>query len=80
MTVNGTEGKVLKKIAELNLASKSELKNIIKNGGNSNSDINSVIDMATKSLIDKGLIATINPIGSTCFVITRKGSKLLQDI
>jgi len=77
--INGTEGKVLKKIAELNLATKTELKDIIKNDGGS-SDTSTVIDTATSNLIGKGLIATVNPIGSTCYVITRKGNKLLQDI
>ena len=78
--INGTEGKVLKKIVELNLATKTELKDIMKKEGNGNSDIGSVIDNVTTNLIGKGLIATINPIGSTCYVITRKGNKLLQDI
>jgi len=80
MSVNTTEEKILKKIAELNLATKAELKNILKNDGLGNSDINAVINTATCSLVEKGLISTVNPIGSTCFVITKKGNKLLGEL
>ena len=76
--MNGTESKILQKIAELNLATKTELKNSLSDNGNS--DISSVIDTATGNLIEKGMITTIAPIGSTCYIITKKGSKFLQEI
>ena len=78
--INGTEGKLLRKIAEMSLATKTELKDIMKKEGNGRSDTGSVVETATNNLIEKGLIATINPIGSSCFVITRKGSKLLHEL
>lgn len=78
MNMNGTEGKILKKIAEMNLATKSDLRNYLSNNGNG--DINSIINTATGNLLEKGLITTINPIGSTCYIITKKGSKFLQEL
>ena len=66
------EEKVLRKVAEMALISKNELK-ILLNGSDS-------VDVIVNGLIEKKLIAQINPIGSTSFVITQKGSKFLQDI
>lgn len=70
------EEKILKKIGEANLITKHEIKKFLKENGGSDS----VVESATKSLMEKNLITTINPIGSVCFIITQRGSKLLQDI
>jgi len=69
------EEKVLRKIGETKVTTKLELKKIFSNPGNT-----SIINSATKSLIEKNLITEINPIGSTCFIITRKGNELLKDL
>jgi|YelNatPaOPRAMG01_1025707.scaffolds.fasta_scaffold391331_2 predicted transcriptional regulator len=66
------EEKVLRKIAEMVVITKNELK-VFLNDSDS-------VDVIVNGLIEKKLIAQINPIGSTSFVITQKGSKFLQDL
>ncbi|MBI2075644.1 MAG: hypothetical protein HYT72_00160 [Candidatus Aenigmarchaeota archaeon] len=73
------EAKVLKKISEMNLITKHELKKFLNDNG-SGRDINAILESATKGLMEKNLVSTINPVGSTCFVITKKGSRMLQDM
>ncbi len=73
------ESKVLKKIAEMNLVTKHELRKFMADNG-SGRDINAILESATKGLMEKNLVSTINPVGSTCFVITKRGSKMLQDL
>lgn len=73
------EAKVLKKISEMNLVTKHELKKFLNDNG-SGKGINAILDSATKGLMDKNLVSTISPVGSTCFVITKKGSRMLQDM
>jgi len=75
------EMKILKKISESQLITKTELRNFMKNNGAEGSkDIGHVVDSATKGLIDKKLLTAISPVGSTCYIITQKGSRLLQEI
>ena len=73
------EAKILKKISEMNLITKYELKRFLNDNG-SGRDINAILESATKGLTEKNLVSTINPVGSTCFVITKKGSRMLQDM
>lgn len=73
------EAKILKKISEMNLITKYELKRFLNDNG-SGRDINAILESATKGLMEKDLVSSINPVGSTCFVITKKGSRMLQDM
>ncbi len=74
------EERILKKIGENNLITKIELKDFLRNNGGAGKDITAILETACRGLTDKNLISTINPVGSTCFVITQRGSKLLKDI
>lgn len=74
------EEKLLRKIGESNIITKQELKKFLKDESNPGKDLNAVIESATRSLIEKNMITTINPIGSTCFIITKKGNNILQDL
>ncbi|MEM7819541.1 MAG: hypothetical protein QXD48_01790 [Candidatus Aenigmatarchaeota archaeon] len=76
--LNKSEIKVLKKIAECQLITKIELKTYMQNNGGEISD--STIDTITRNLIEKNLITKINPVGSTCFIITKKGSQVLKEM
>lgn len=70
------EKKILKKVAEHQLITRPELKRYLQaNGGGENA-----VDSVTKNLVQKNLMAEINPIGSTCYVITQKGSRMLDDL
>lgn len=79
MSLNLMEKNILKRIAESNLISKPELRIYIETNGSSGKDMSSVVDTITRRLIDQRLITAINPIGSTCFVITQRGSQFLRD-
>ncbi len=73
------EEKILKRIAERNIITKIELKEFLRaNGGSGN--ITSLVDMACSSLMGKNLIFTINPVGSTCYVITQRGAKIINEM
>ena len=74
--LTSTEEKVLKKIAEMNLVTRQELKKFLKDNGSSENG--NTVDVITRSLIDKKLVTAINPIGSTCYIITQNGNRLLQ--
>ena len=75
MNIIKIEEKILRKIGESKVTTKLELKKSLSNPENG-----SIIDSATESLIEKNLVTAINPIGYTCFIITRKGSELLRDL
>ena len=80
MGLTKTEKQLLKKIAEMNLVTKAELNVFLKDGNNSGKDPTATLNSATRNLMDKELITSINPVGSTCFIITKNGTKLLQDM
>ncbi len=67
------EYKVLKIVGDHQLLSKLELKKAM-NGISS-----SVLETTTQDLAKKKMIAAINPIGYTCFVITQQGARALTD-
>lgn len=73
------EERVLKKIAEQNLITKIELKEYLRNNVGSG-NVASLLETACHGLMSKNLISVINPVGSTCFVITQRGTKLLKDL
>lgn len=70
-----SEEKILKRIGQAGLATKHELKNLFDGNPDASS---SIIELATGNLLDRGFITRMNPIGSTCFIITQKGKKYLQ--
>ena len=79
MNLTSMEEKLLRKIAKSELITKNELKDFLQvNGGLSN--INVVVDSATKGLMEKDLISTIAPLGSTCFIITQRGNRFLNEL
>ncbi len=73
------EEKILKKIAERNIITKFELKEFLRtNGGSEN--VTSLVDTVCRSLIGKSLISPINPVGSTCYIITQRGAKMINEM
>ncbi|MFH0948872.1 MAG: hypothetical protein V1802_00105 [Candidatus Aenigmatarchaeota archaeon] len=74
------EKKILKKVSECSLITKFELRSFLKNNGISNDDIDAAMGVAINSLREKELIATLNPIGSTCLVITNRGNRFLDGL
>jgi hypothetical protein len=79
-SLNQIEKKVLKKIAENHLMTKIELKNFLKGSTSSDKETTSLVETVTRSLIDKKLLAAINPVGSTCYLITQNGTRFLDDM
>ncbi|MBS3054139.1 MAG: hypothetical protein J4431_01230 [Candidatus Aenigmarchaeota archaeon] len=80
MKLTPAEEKLLKKIGDAQLITKAELKEfIVSNNGVTPRDASSLLDTATRSLMEKDLVSVINPIGSTCYIITKDGSRLLRD-
>lgn len=72
------ERAILKKVAESQLLTKVELKNYLsQNGMKSNG---TALDMAIKNLNNMDFLTTINPIGSTCLIVTKKGNQMLEDL
>ncbi len=79
MSLSKTEEKILKKIAEQNLITKAELKKFLRGDGIAESNLADVVDTVTKKLADRQLISSMSPLGSTCFVITQRGSRFLEE-
>lgn len=74
--LSAIEKKILKKVSENQLITRPELKKFLQtNGGGENA-----VDTVTRNLVQKNFLVEINPIGSTCYVITQKGSRMLDDI
>ncbi len=74
--LSSIEKKILKKVAENQLITRPELKKYLQsNGGGADA-----VDIVTRNLVQRNLLAEINPIGSTCYVITQKGNRLLDEI
>lgn len=70
------EKKILKKVAEMQLISRQDLKRFLQsNGGGENA-----IDTVTTGLVKKNLLTEVRPIGSTCYVITQKGNQTLDEL
>jgi len=77
--ISKLEMKILKKVAESQLITKAELRNFLKDGPDAR-DLGQVVDSATKGLIDKRLLTAISPVGSTCYIITQQGTRLLNEM
>ena len=70
------EKKVLKRIAEMQLVSRADLKRFMQtNGGGENA-----VDTVTQNLVKRNLLSEVRPIGSTCYVITQKGNQMLEEL
>jgi DNA-binding PadR family transcriptional regulator len=74
-----TEKDVLKKLSENQLMTKIEIRKFLEDNGSSK-DASSVVDSVTKKLIDQKLLTAISPVGSTCYIITQRGSQLLREL
>jgi hypothetical protein len=70
------EKKILKKVAESQLISRPDLKKFLQNNGGGAD----AADTVTKNLVKRNLLSEINPVGSTCYVITRNGTKMLEEL
>ena len=76
------EKRILQKIADSQLITKAELGTYLKTDGfkgRETSDINKLIESASRALSEKELISAISPVGSTCFIITQKGIRFLNE-
>ena len=74
--LSANEKKILKKIAENHIITRSELKTFLQTNGGSSAAIDSV----TRNLLKDNLLSEVNPIGSTCYVITQKGNRFLDEL
>ncbi len=70
------EMSILGIVNQRNLVTKMELVKELRNNGSE--DAKSVVEATTNALVKKGHLSCLNPIGSTCFVITKSGSKILE--
>ncbi len=77
MMLSQIERSILKKIGESHLVTRPELKKYLETNGSSSV---SSIDSATRRLMEQKLIAAINPVGSTCYIITQKGNQFLKEL
>jgi predicted transcriptional regulator len=78
--LNQIERNILKKIAETQLISKPELRRFLETNGNSGNDMTAVVDTITRRLVEQNFISSINPVGSTCYLITQRGTQFLRDM
>lgn len=76
--LNQTEKIILKKIAESNLITKPDLKKYLDSNGTSKDS--AAIDGITRRLMEQRLISAINPVGSTCYIITQKGNQFIKEL
>jgi predicted transcriptional regulator len=68
--LNELEKKILEILAKRHLLRKSELKRIFNENG---------VLYAITSLVEKGFVCEVLPIGEKSYVITQKGKKYLED-
>jgi len=67
MEVDGIEREVLQKLSERLVMTKAEVMEVV--GEENSKALGSVL----KSLLSKGYVITVAPIGSTCYAVTTKG-------
>ncbi len=75
--MSAMEKKMLEKLAQAQLMSKSDLKSFFRENGSSSTTI---FETTLKNLASKAYISPIMPLGSTSFVITQKGLKVLESL
>lgn len=73
--MNKMEKKILKKVSDNHLMTKEEIVNFLRKDGGEGG-----YEASLRKLLENDLIATIRPVGSTCFIITQKGTQILRDI
>jgi len=78
--LNKLEKDILKKVAENQLITKTELRRFLETNGSSEKDMSPVVDTITRRLAEQRYISAINPVGSTCYIITQKGNQFLKDL
>lgn len=76
--ISPLEEKILRKVSEMQLLTKVELKRLLKDNGGEYET--AAIDISVKNLSERGLLTTISPIGSTCFIATKKGIAFLDGL
>ncbi len=80
VALSQSERNVLKKIAENHLLTKIELKKFLETNGSSGNDLTSVADSITRRLMEQKLVTAISPVGSTCYIITQRGTQMLKEL
>ena len=80
VALNQSERNVLKKIAESHLLTKIELKKYLESNGSSGKDLTPVADAITRRLMEQKLVTAISPVGSTCYIITQRGTQMLREL
>ncbi|MBI2578530.1 MAG: hypothetical protein HYW26_02335 [Candidatus Aenigmarchaeota archaeon] len=73
MNLSPLERKFLEMVAKNQLITKNELKTKLNIDG-------SALDTAASGLVSKRLVATVSPVGSTCYAITQHGTRLLEQL
>ncbi len=68
------ERKILEFLAEKHLARREDLIKVLDGAANAKN----VVNAACESLIAQGYVATVSPIGPTCYAITQKGMRALH--
>ncbi len=76
MSLTNTEKMLLRKISQLQLASRNDLKSFLKENDKGGS---TVLDTIVKNLTEKKYIVPITPLGSTTFVVTQRGLKMIEN-
>ncbi|MHA1873830.1 MAG: hypothetical protein ACTSVB_06930 [Candidatus Heimdallarchaeaceae archaeon] len=76
--LNNIEEQILKKIYESHLVNKNEIISFLNNNGHDVGE--EVVITAVKNLEEKSLIKTVNPLSSTCYVITKKGIDFIRGL
>lgn len=82
MNLSPAEKKVLEIVAERQLVKKSEIVKLLKENGfkDANESLKGIVDATTKNLVKKDYVTPVNPIGGTCFAITKDGSIMVKDL
>ncbi|MBR9682207.1 MAG: hypothetical protein GOV02_00885 [Candidatus Aenigmarchaeota archaeon] len=73
MTITGEEREILNIISTRGLIRKSELASTLNNNGLSASF------GTVNTLVDKGMVATLSPLGELSYALTRSGMQFLRE-
>ena len=73
MTITDEEREILNIISTRGLIRKSELASILNNNG-LNASLGTV-----NTLVDKGMVATLSPLGELSYALTRTGMQFLRE-
>ena len=70
MQINGMEKELLRELSKRLIMQKHEIVTFLSDKAKDNS---SVVEQLIKNLSNKGLVASIAPIGNSCIAITKQG-------